>query len=313
MADPVARDLGAPILVVGTGALATLFAGRLSAAGYAVCMLGTWANGLRALQAGGARLLEVGGEQRAYAVRATAEPRQCAGARFALVLVKAWQTGRAASQLAACLAPDGLALTLQNGIGNREALESRLGPERVAVGVTTIGATLLGPGLVRAGGEGTISLERHAGLPALVEAFTAAGLSVHTVPDAATLLWGKLVVNAAINPLTALLRVANGELLQRPTATQVMHMLARETAAVAAAQGIRLPFRDAARAVEQVVRRTAANHSSMYQDVRRGAQTEIDAICGAVTRTGERLGVPTPANQVCWRLVAAQGSPAAGR
>ncbi|MFZ5908429.1 MAG: ketopantoate reductase family protein [Chloroflexota bacterium] len=293
------------ILILGTGALATLFAARLGAAGHAVAMLGGWQDGLKALRENGARLVDADGREQACPVFVTDNPVDCRGARFALVLVKAWQTERAAAQLADCLAEDGLALTLQNGLGNRETLGLSLGLPRVALGVTTTGATLLGPGLARAGGEGVISLEAHPRLGRLEAILTGAGFEVQVVTDAESLLWGKLVINAAINPLTALLRVPNGELLQRPAAHELMRTLAQEAAAVALAQGVRLPFADAAQAAEDVARKTAANHSSMLQDVRRGAPTEIDAICGAITRAGERLGVPTPYNRACWRLILA--------
>ena len=293
------------ILIFGTGALATLFAARLSAAGVDVTMLGTWQAGLDALRKEGARLVGADRVERAYPVHATDDPAECRGARFALVLVKAWQTERAAGQLAICLAEDGLALTLQNGLGNREILAQTLGLPRVALGVTTIGATLLGPALVRLGGEGTISLEAHLRLRPLEAMLRASGFAVNVVEDARSLVWGKLVVSAAINPLTALLRVPNGELLQRPAARLLMGELGREAAAVARAQGVSLPFEAPESAAEEVARRTAANHSSMLQDVLRGAPTEIDAICGAIVRAGEETGVPTPVNRVTWHLVKA--------
>jgi 2-dehydropantoate 2-reductase len=268
-------------------------------------MLGTWENGLRALNENGARLVGADGVEHAYPVEATDNPADCRGARYALVLVKSWQTERVARQLADCLAEDGLALTLQNGMGNREHLAGTLGLPRVALGVTTTGATLLGPGLARAGGEGVISVEAHPRLRPLENALKGAGFNVQVVNDADALVWGKLVINAAINPLTALLRVPNGELLHRPAAHLLMRVLAQEAAAVATAQGIRLPFEDAVRAAEDVARKTASNHSSMFQDMRRGAPTEIDAICGAIAQTGEKLGVATPVNRVCWQLTRA--------
>lgn len=305
MASPAQRHLKQPILISGTGALATLFAARLSASGHPVTMLGSWENGLRTLNENGARLVDANGTEQVHPVEATNDPADCRGARYALVLVKSWQTERVARQLAECLAEDGLALTLQNGMGNREHLAGTLGLPRVALGVTTTGATLLGPGLARAGGEGVISVEAHPRLGPLEAALTGAGFKVQVVNDAAALMWGKLVINAAINPLTALLRVPNGELLQRPAAHLLMRVLAQETAAVATAQGIHLPFEDAAKAAEDVARRTASNHSSMFQDIRRGAPTEIDAICGAISQTGEKLGVPTPVNRICWHLTRA--------
>lgn len=305
-----------PILILGTGALATLFAARLSAQGHDVTMLGTWQAGLDALERDGARLADPSGRELAYRVRVIRDPKRVTGIRFAFVLVKAWQTERAAQQLAECLAGgdgqagdglagDGLAVTLQNGLGNDEILAKSLGRERVALGVTTTGATLLGPGLVRPGGEGTVSLEAHPRLGVVESALRGARFNVEVVADAKSLVWGKLVVNAAINPLTALLRVPNGELLQRPSARTVMSALAEETAAVASAQQVRLPFANPVEAAENVAKKTASNHSSMFQDVRRGAPTEIDAICGAVTRAGERTGVATPVNRVCWQLVQA--------
>lgn len=293
------------ILIIGTGALGSLFAARLARVGYPVTMLGTWKEGLEAIRAGGVRFTDPAGVEHRIAVHATHDTGECAGARHALVLVKAWQTERAARQLAECLAWDGLAVTLQNGLGNRETLLRNLGPDRVALGVTTTGATLLGPGLVKAGGEGPISIERHPALSPLEEALKSANFDVRLVEDAQSLIWGKLVINSAINPLTALLRVPNGELLERLAAHEVLKALARETAQVAEAEKIILPFPDPAAAVEDVARKTASNHSSMLQDVLRGAPTEIDAICGAVVNIGEKHKIPTPVNWACWNLVRA--------
>ncbi len=294
------------ILIVGTGALATHYAARLSKAGSRVHMLGTWQEGLASLQKEGARVLDIDNVEHAYPVHATDEARDCRGAKFALVLVKAWQTARAASQLKQCLTEDGIAVSLQNGLGNRETLTRDLGPARVGIGVTTTGATLLGPGLARPGGEGVISLERNQALGPLIEALRSANFKVQESEDVESLVWGKLVINAAINPLTALLQVPNGELLERPAARGLMAELAQEAAAVANAEKIRLPFEDAVQAVEAIARQTAANDSSMLQDLRRGAQTEADAINGAVVQHGKRRGVPTPFNRAFWQLILAK-------
>jgi len=315
------------ILIVGTGALATLFAARLAQAGHQVTMLGTWKEGLEALRDQGARLVDASGIEHHFEVQAISDPREVRGAKHALVLVKAWQTEHVAGQLKECLAQDGLAVTLQNGLGNREVLAHALDSlaaeitektgeknsvhsvakkaSRVALGVTTAGATLLGPGLARAGGEGTISIERNQALGPLEAALRSANFNVDIVEDAQSLIWGKLVINAAINPLTALLRVSNGELLERPSAREMMQALAREVAQVAGAEKIRLPFPDPAAAAEEVARKTAANHSSMLQDILRGAPTEIDAICGAVVQAAQKHHIDAFANWTCWNLIKA--------
>ena len=293
------------ILIVGTGALATLFGARFREAGREVTMLGTWKVGLAALRAHGARLIDAAGREHSYAVHVADDPAACRGTTHALVLVKAWQTARSAQQLADCLAGNGVAVSLQNGLGNREALTEKLGVDRVALGVTTSGATLLGPGLARSGGEGEVWIENHPVMPDLVAALRQAGFETTIVADAESLVWGKLTANAAINPLSAILRVTNGELIERPSARELMRDLARETSNVAAACGVSLPFADPVAHAERVALQTAANRSSMLQDVRRGAPTEIDAICGAIAQLGEAHGVPTPANALLWRLVKA--------
>lgn len=291
------------ILIIGTGALATLFAARLSHAGHAVTLLGAWQQGLDALREHGARLVMADGREEASPVQATDQPSQVRGAKYAIVLSKSWGTERAARFLSECLAKDGLALTLQNGLGNREKLSVLLGAERVALGTTTTGATLLGPGRVRAGGEGVISLEAHRALGPLEEALRSAGFQIEVVENAASIVWSKLVINAAINPLTALLRMSNGELIEWPSARVLMGALAEEAAAVARAKGVKLNFDDPVAAVERIARQTKTNRSSMLQDVERGARTEIDAICGEIVRLGEQHGIPTPANRACWELV----------
>jgi len=293
------------ILIVGTGALATLFAARLTSGGHRVTMLGTWPEGLSALRQNGARLIDADGLEQNFSVYATDNPKDCRGIKHAIVLVKSWQTERAAHQLKECLADDGLAITLQNGLGNNEILVSELGESRVALGTITVGATLLGPGLVKVGGEGKTSIAAHPASGPIKEALKSANFEVNIVDDTRSLVWSKLIINAAINPLTALLRVPNGKLLERPAARGLMRALAEEAASVALAEKANLPFHDPAAMAEDVARITAGNHSSMLQDIQRGAPTEIDAICGAIARAGQRHHIPTPINYACWQLILA--------
>lgn len=291
------------ILIMGTGAMACLFAARLSAAGITVQMIGSWPEGLEAIRANGVRIVDASGAEKSYSVQVFDQPSDCSGARNALVLVKSWQTTRAARQLAECLDSNGVALTLQNGIGNREILARNLGGQRVSLGVTTIGATLIAPGRVIQAGEGIISLSSNPHLTTMINLLRSSGFIIETEPDQTALLWGKLVISAAINPLTALLRIPNGELLYRSQARALLQSAVREAASVAIAQGIRLPYPDPVIATETIARRTASNYSSMLQDVQRGSQTEIDAICGAIVQAGERTGVPTPIIRTLWQLV----------
>jgi 2-dehydropantoate 2-reductase len=290
------------VLIVGTGALATLFAARLSAAGVEVTLLGTWREALDVFNTRGA---QVEGEP-FQPVHATSDPADCIAAHLALVLVKSWQTERAALQLADCIAADGLVVSLQNGLGNAAVLAQTLGLSCVAVGITTLGATLATPGVVCLAGTGPVWLENHPAIRPMAEMLRAGGFPVEVEDDILPRVWGKLVINAAINPLTAILRVKNGELVTDPNVCALMGRLAREAASVANLHGVALPFSNPERAAEEVARQTRENLSSMLRDVLRGAPTEVDVINGAIVRLGEERGAAVPFNRLIWDLVKKQ-------
>jgi 2-dehydropantoate 2-reductase len=286
------------VTILGTGALGTLLAARLGRT-LGVTVGGTWAEGLTALARRGAR---VEGEPD---VPVDARPLDAldAPADLVLVLVKAGQTAAVAPVAARLLAPGGLVLTLQNGLGARAILAQAAGPERVGAGVTTVGATLLGPGLVRAF-PGHVVLEAHASpqVAALAEALARAGLPTETVADLEPHVWRKLAVNCALNAVTAVRDLPNGAVLDDPQARALAEAAAREVAAVARARGVALPGDPAVDALS-VARRTIANRSSMLQDLDRGVPTEIEFLNGAVVREGRALGVPTPVNALLARQV----------
>jgi 2-dehydropantoate 2-reductase len=300
-----------PVLIIGTGAMACLFAARLAASGTDIIMLGSWPEGIEALRTRGVRIIDNDGTIRSFPIQVVNDLSQfiidlsSRRIKLALVLVKSWQTERAAKQLKTCLDQEGLALTLQNGLGNYEVLVEQLGEDRVALGVTTTGATLIEPGFVKPVGRSTISLSEHPRLSPLIGIFRFAGFQTEIVPDMESLQWGKLLINAVINPLTALLCLPNGELLRRPAARALIVDIVQEVAAVAAAQGINLPYSDGVAAVENVAQQTATNSSSMLRDVQRAAQTEIDVINGAIIKAGQHVNIPTPINLTLLQLVKA--------
>lgn len=291
--------------IIGTGALASLMAMRLAEQAD-VAMIGSWPEQLDAIEAAGLTLLEADGRSHTTHLTATDEPLLLEPVDAALVLVKSYQTATAVRRLRTLVNADTLIVTLQNGLGNWESLAQAYGAWRTVQGVTSLGATMVQPGVVRAAGNGPISLALAASnlfFDPFVACLRAAGFTVELVRDVQGLVWGKLAVNAAINPLTSVLRVRNGLLAEEHVLKQVMMGAARETAVVAAAQGIQLPYPDAARRALEVAAATAQNHSSMLQDVRRGGQTEIEAICGAVIRAGQRFGAPTPINAQLYHWV----------
>ena len=285
------------VTILGTGAMACLVGSRLAPFAE-VTLVGSWKEAVEAIREHGILVAEET-SCKSVSVGAALAEEAITPAKLVIVLVKSWMTQRAAERLDSLVAPGGVVLTLQNGLGNLE----RLGP-CAHLGVTTLGATLLEPGRVRLGGEGPTHV---AGPRWIAELFARAGMEASSCAseEAESLLWGKLVVNCGINALTALLDVPTGSLLKLPGAAELMGQSAAECAAVAFARGIALPFEDPIARVREVALRTATNLSSMVQDLRRGVETECDDINGAVVLEGRRLTVPTPVNEVLWTLMMA--------
>ncbi len=294
--------------VIGSGAMGCLYGAYLSRVAEVV-LFDSWEAHVEAIREQGLFLEELDGSQECFRLPATTKVGEVGEVDLALVFVKSHQTAWAAEVVRTVLRPEGIALTLQNGVGNREVLARALGEERALQGVTAHGATLLGPGRVRHAGQGPthLALSPVTGewVERIAELFQAAGLEVHLSEDLDGLIWGKLLINVGVNALTAILRVPNGHLVENPPAREVMGLAVREAAAVAGAMGVRLPYPDPVGRAEEVCRATAANRSSMLQDVLRGSPTEIDVINGAIVREGERLGLATPVNRLLTLLVKA--------
>lgn len=297
------------IAIWGVGAMGSLFGGYLSAVA-PVTMVGNWQEQINAVRREGLTIHHVNGNALRFFPAITQHLTDLPAIDLALVLVKSHQTSHIAAHIARVLSPSGVAVTLQNGVGNLDALTRSVGAERAAQGVTAQGATMLGPGEVRHAGAGSTHIALLPARAAVIEdsitLLNQAGIETTATDSADSLIWGKLAVNAGLNPLTALLETPNGGLLETPQRTRFMVAAAREVEAVAAALGIALPYRDVAAHVREVAQSTGHNISSMLQDVRRQVPTEIDAICGAVVQRGAQLNIPTPVNAALLHLVQAK-------
>ena len=224
-------------------------------------------------------------------------------ADLALVTVKSYDTPEAGRALVDC--KPSITCSLQNGLGNEEALTTHL--DCVLAGTCTYGARLLEPGRVACTGLGEVTL----GAPdsgsseaaeRAVSALRAAGIETSVTKEMPKRLWEKLAVNAGINPTTALAGVSNGALADGPL-HGIASEAARETARVGREQGIDLGEHEAVAALEAVVAATADNTSSMAQDIQNGRRTEIDAINGAVVEHAESS---VPVNRTLTALVRAR-------
>jgi len=317
----------APVLVAGAGALGSVLGGLLAANGWPVTLLGRRAH-LERVERDGLRVDGLFGtchvRDLPCASSADALARPDGGFAVVLLTVKAHDTAPMAKAVRALLADDGHLLSLQNGLGNLEAAAGVVGPARVLGARVIFGAELPEPGRARVtvcaapvligtfGKDVDDRGEAH-GMDAArrwAAALAAAGVPAETTADVVAELWAKVLYNAALNPLGALLGVAYGHLAEDPDTHAIMEDVIAEAFAVARADGVRLPWASAdaylAEFFGRLVPVTAEHRSSMLQDVERGRPTEIDAINGWVARRGAALDVPTPANDLLTRLIRAR-------
>jgi 2-dehydropantoate 2-reductase len=299
------------ITIVGPGAMGCLFAGLLAEAGHEVWLLDKDPERASRLSRDGIRVEGIGGS-RTIPARATADPRDIGSPDLVFVWVKAYDTREAIRAAGSLLGPPARVLSLQNGWGNLEALSGAVDPSRLVGGVTSMGATRLGPGSVRHAGTGDTVIGRLDGtqdseLRSLSELLSGAGIPTRISPSVERAIWSKLIVNAAINPLTALTRLKNGELLEREETRALLDAVTAESTEIVLAGGISPLYPDMKARVREVCEATAANVSSMLQDVLHGGRTEVDAINGALVEKARALGMPAPVNEMLTGLVRALG------
>lgn len=297
------------ITILGPGAIGCLLAGLLARAGEKVTLLDYRPERAAEISQRGVSIKSADNEF-AVPVRATADPAEIIPPELLLVCVKAFRTEAAAKPLASCVGDETAVLTLQNGLGNVEQLSAVFGKARVLGGVTGHGAILQGAGQVLHTGVGETVIGEQSGqvtarLEQIKSSFDRANISTTVTADLAGAVWGKVVVNCAINPLAALTRLRNGDLLGEPSLADLLEKVAAEAAQIATANGVQLPYPDPGERMRQVCRQTAGNINSMLADVLSRRPTEINQINGAVARAAAAAGVPAPLNQALTALVSA--------
>ena len=281
--------------ILGAGAMGRLFACKLLRLGLEPVLL---------MRAGSSRretlALRFDGREEAYHCDAIGLPElQASSIEGLLVTTKANHALAAVQSCRAAITPGAPVILLHNGMGVLEALAGS--GLHLLAGTTTEGAYLDATTLVHAGlGETVIGREGDSA-PQWLKPFSESAERISWTSEIDNALWKKLLINCAINPLTALHRCRNGTLVDNPVLRAEMELLCEELAAVSAARG---NARGASCALDwalSVVQRTAANQSSMLQDVLQGRETEIRYITGYLVAEAKRLGVPCPRNEALLR------------
>ncbi len=228
-------------------------------------------------------------------------------ADVALIIVNAYSTGDAAQSAHALLKDDGYAVTLQNGLGNIEAMQEVLGEERVVGGICFISGALSGPGAVKQTGTGPTHVgeldgTRSQRLEALAAALEPAGLNPVIDDDIMNIIWGKFVHNCAVNAVCAITDLNPGYVREVPELDEFRTCIIREAVALADAVGVELPDEDPVATI-QAWAAQRFHRPSMMQHLDRGLPTEIDALNGYCARESARLGLSAPCNDAITRLM----------
>lgn len=295
------------VSIVGAGAMGCLYAGAFHRAGAEVTLVDVNPEHLAAINAHGLELDTRAGVQTLDlpAVR----PEDADGTADLVVLfTKTFHTDAALSGAEAIIGPETRVMTLQNGLGNDEAVARHVPRERVIAGVSTLPSDLVGPGRVRSHGEGGSKIYPAFGgdtafAQRAADLLTVGGLPTVLEPNIRAAIWSKAIFNAAMNTLCALTRRTPGFLGTHAESQALIRTVVLEGVAAANASGVAIEARPILDLIVVSVTDHADHEASMLQDVKAGRRTEVDAINGAIVRAAQAAGVATPVTETLWRLV----------
>lgn len=294
--------------IIGAGAVGCLFGGLLGLAGSEVTLVHRDPLVVSIIRKKGVKIQENSGQTVTARVSAKLAPADLTREDLVILAVKAYDTKQAAILHRHRVRTQTSILTLQNGLGNIETLTRSFGKRAVLGGTTTEASLLLGPGHVAHTGRGETRIgeivktaSKRCAL--IAKEFRRAGIKTTVTNNPHGAIWTKTIVNAAINPVSALLRVPNGALAKEPALLQAMLRVVREGVEVSKAERVRLEQPRPEALLKRVLKTTAANRSSMLQDLERGRTTEIGYLNGAIVRLGLKHRVPIPLNQLLTSLI----------
>lgn len=280
------------IAIMGAGAVGCYYGALLAIAGEQVTLIGRAS--LRDAVRDRGLLLERKGRIELVRMTVATEPEAVSDADLVLVCVKSPDTESAARAIAPHLKPDAVVLSLQNGVGNAERLAAILGRPVLPV-VVYVATQMAGPGHVVHHGRGELVVSTGPGSDIAAATLRRAGIPTEVSASTDSALWSKLVINCALNAISAVTRQPYGRIIATPGATEFMRGVVAECVVVAQASGVDLPG-DLWAQVERICATMPGQLSSTAQDMVRGRATEIDHLNGEILRRGAALGLPVPLN-----------------
>jgi len=294
------------IVIVGAGAIGRLFGGMLGSGGHEVVFVEKDPDVVKSINENGIQFMKLGETKSDVYLnveaRATAEGSSVDSCDLSILAVKSYTTAAATRSIMHLVNQQAPILTIQTGLGNIETMAEIVDKTMTLGGLTFHGATSLHGSKVRHAGLGrTLIGELHGDRTERVErvrdAFETSGIKTEVSANVIGHIWAKGLVYSAINPLTAILRLKNGQLTEKMESIALAKRLIDEGKLVAQAHAVQLPQEDLYDRLLEVCRNTAENLSPMLQDILNSRRTEIEALNGAIYSMGKQKGVPAPIHQ----------------
>ncbi len=301
------------IAILGAGAMGSWFGGQLALQGHDVQLLSTNAEHIRAVCDNGLVMHTHGDEDHEEStttvnVRASMPDQYNGTAELVIVLTKSYQTHAAMREIAPQLNEKTAVLSLQNGLGNVDAIAAFVHPSNIWLGMTMMPVDRLGPGIVASRGVGQTSFghldaTHHELGDQIADAFAGTGMEVRHEPDVQRRIWEKVAFNAGMNAICALTCGSPGTVGQLPEATELARSVAREVADVANVEGLPISLDTVFSTIAYACEYHGGHKPSMVQDLLSGKRTEVEAINGAIVELGRKHGLETPLNSTLATLI----------
>ncbi|MFN3966714.1 MAG: ketopantoate reductase family protein [Endomicrobiia bacterium] len=299
-------------VIIGPGAIGCLFASHLSKLPHIdLWILDKNLKRAKYLQKTG---IKVKGLSKIYLkpekIKITTKPEKIGKADLIIVCVKSHQTEKAIKKAIPCISKNTTILTIQNGLNNIKTIEKVTKRKtNIIAGITSHGATLLSPGKINHAGKGPTIIgrtDKKTNIKDLIKIkriFNEANIETKIKNDIQSVLWSKLILNSAINPVGSISFRKNGEIIKDEFLKDILCKTAEESAEVAKKLGIKLIYKNPSRKVIDVCKKTSQNYNSMLQDIMHHKKTEIEYINGAIIRKAKEIGLETPYNNMLYYFV----------
>ncbi|HAX61270.1 MAG TPA: hypothetical protein DCX95_01745 [Elusimicrobia bacterium] len=292
------------ITIIGAGAMGMLFAGLLSKGGNDVYLLTRNKKTGKILKKNGIKISGITKTIiQSSRLKITTNPAEICHPDLVIILVKSYDTISTVPSIKKMMGKNTVVLTLQNGLGNYEVLSKYLNKKMIISGTTSESSTLVKAGEVVRTGKGDTIIEENDFSGQIAGIFNRCRLKTVLSDKIESVIWSKLVLNCAINPVAAVSGARNGEIIKHKNLFEVAVETGKEVVTVAKKLKIKILFSDVAREIKSICLATSKNTNSMLADILSKRKTEIDSLNGAVVKIAEKLKVPVPVNKSLYGII----------